>query len=543
MTSSTSGNTALNAERRRQDLAELSEAEASGAEPVDLVVIGGGITGVGVALDAASRGLSVVLIERRDLASGTSSWSSKLAHGGLRYLAKLDVPIAWESAVERGHLMSRIAPHLIRPLQMLFPLHTQVSHFDATLTGTGFFAGDVLRMLARTPKTLLPHPSRVSPADVCRLAPATATTGLRGGLLSWDGQIVDDARLVVTMARTAASHGARILTYAAATDVEPGRVHVTDQLTGEPHTIRAKQIINAAGVWADTLSEDVELAPSKGSHLLVRAESIGEPTAAVTAPVPGHFGRFVFAVPWDDGLVMIGLTDDPHDGQIPERARPDADERAFLLDTINAVLQEPLTPEDVVGSYAGFRPLLKGKADSGADLSRKHALLRDPRTDLLTIVGGKLTAYRRMAEDAVDAAVEAGGLSAGACRTTTLGLVGSGTPASGLPEHLVRRYGTDAGTVTAYGDDDPGLNEPVRSGIPFSGAEIRFAVEHELAVTVEDVIDRRTRWGLVDADRDDLAAAVRRHAPELIEAENRSAPRTDREQTLLENRQNKQEEG
>lgn len=214
---------------------------------------------------------------------------------------------------------------------------------------------------------------------------------------------------------------------------------------------------------------------------------------------------------------MIGLTDDPHNGPVPERARPDDDERAFLLETINAVLQESLTPEDIVGSYAGFRPLLKSKGDSSADLSRKHALLRDPHTDMLTIVGGKLTGYRRMAEDAVDAVVKAGGLKARPCNTTTLGLVGAGTPKPGLPEHLVRRYGTDAETVAAYGADDPALNEPVRSGIPFSAAEIRFAVEHELAVTVADVMDRRTRWGLVDADRGDLAAAVCKHAPELIE--------------------------
>lgn len=512
MASSTPHDAALNGARRERDLAELSADEA-----VDLVVIGGGFTGVGVALDAAARGLSVVLIERGDLASGTSSWSSKLAHGGLRYLAKGDVPIAWESAVERGHLMGQIAPHLIRPVQMLLPLHSGVSHVDAAMLGAGFAAGDVLRMLARTPKSLLPHPSRVSAADVHQLAPATATAGLRGGLLSWDGQLVDDARLVVAIARTAAAHGARIITYAAATNVEAGRVHVTDQLTGDLHTIRTKQIVNAAGVWADTLSDDVELAPSKGSHLLVRAERIGSPTAAVTAPVPGHFGRFVFAVPWHDGLVMIGLTDDPHNGPIPERARPDEDERTFLLETINAVLQKPLTPDDIVGSYAGFRPLLKSKGNSSADLSRKHALLRDPRTGALAIVGGKLTGYRRMAEDAVDAVVAAGGLKARPCSTTTLSLVGAGTPRLGLPEHLVQRYGTDAETVAAYGVDNPALNEPVRSGIPFTGAEIRFAVEHELAVTVEDVVDRRTRWGLVDADRGDLAAAVRRHAPELIE--------------------------
>ncbi|MDN5585034.1 MAG: glycerol-3-phosphate dehydrogenase/oxidase [Brevibacterium sp.] len=513
MKSSTSGDAALNATRRTHDLAEAIADD----EPIDLVVIGGGFTGVGVALDAAARGLSVVLVERKDLASGTSSWSSKLAHGGLRYLAKLDFPIAWESAVERGHLMSRIAPHLIRPMQMIFPLHSGVSRFDAALAGTGFLAGDVLRMFAKTPGSLLPHPSRISTADVNQLAPATAKSGLRGGLLSWDGQLVDDARFVVAIARTAAAHGARIITYASATGVEPGLVHFTDELTDDRHTIRAKQVVNAAGVWADSLSDDVELVPSKGSHLLVRAENIGCPSAAVTAPVPGHFGRFVFAVPWPDGLVMIGLTDDPHSGQIPERARPDEDECTFLLTTINTVLETPLTPEDIVGSYAGFRPLLKGRGETSADLSRKHALLRDPHTDVLTIVGGKLTGYRRMAEDAVDEVVRAGGFTAEPCRTTTLSLVGAGSPDPGASEHLVQRYGTDAATVAAYGADDPGLNQPVRAGIPLSGAEIRFAVEHELAVTVDDVVDRRTRWGLVDADREDLAAAVRKHAPELID--------------------------
>ncbi|GGC34783.1 glycerol-3-phosphate dehydrogenase 1 [Brevibacterium sediminis] len=506
----TANTSSLNAAQRERDLA------AASANVSDVVVIGGGFTGAGVALDAASRGLSVTLVERGDLASGTSSWSSKLAHGGLRYLAKADVGIAWESAVERGRLMNTIAPHLIRPLPMIFPLHPGVGRVEAAMTNTGFHAGDLLRMLARTPKELLPHPRRVSAAEVRQLAPTTATDGLRGGLLSWDGQLIDDARLVVVLARTAAEHGAGVITYAEATDIEPTRVHIRDRLTGDEHTLRTRQIVNAAGVWSDTLSDEVELAPSKGSHILVPAARLGDPQAAITAPVPGHFGRYVFAVPWPNGLVMIGLTDDPHHGPIPGRALPDGDEEAFLLDTTNAVLEDKLTTDDIVGGYAGFRPLIKtSDTSSSADLSRRHALLRDSRTGALTIVGGKLTAYRRMAEDAVDDVVKVGGLRVGACRTTELGLVGKGTPAPGLPDRLVASYGTDAAKVAAYGDADPSLNEPVREGIPLTGAEVRFAVEHELALTVEDVIDRRTRWGLVDADRADLYDAVARLAPEL----------------------------
>ncbi|WP_446664486.1 glycerol-3-phosphate dehydrogenase/oxidase [Flexivirga sp. B27] len=501
----------LNVARRSRELAELS-----GGDAVDLLVIGGGVTGVGIALDAASRGLSVALVERRDLAFGTSRWSSKLAHGGLRYLAKGDVAIAWASARERGHLMTDIAPHLVRPLPMVLPLHEAIGRRTAAMLTSGFVAGDVLRMAARTPKATLPHPSRIAAHRVHDMVPATARTGLRGGLLSWDGQLIDDARLVVTIARTAASYGARILTYVSAATIERGRVEVTDELTGAQHVLRARQVVNAAGVWADTLSDDVQLSPSKGSHLLVRAERLGNPTAALTAPVPGHFGRFVFAVPWHDGLVMIGLTDDPHRGAIPERARPDDTERSFLLDTLNAVLDEPLTADDIVGSYAGFRPLLRGEGGPSADLSRKHAIVPDHRTGALTIVGGKLTEYRRMAHDVVDAAIEAAGLTAGPCRTTHLPLVGAGAVDPGLPERLVARYGTDATIVAAYTAGDAGLAERVTDRIPLTGAEIRFAVDHELAVTVDDVVDRRTRWGLVDADREDLVAAVREHAPELI---------------------------
>lgn len=508
-------------------------------------MVGGGFTGVGVALDAASRGLSVTLVERGDLASGTSGWSSKLAHGGLRYLARLDFPIAWESAVERGRLMGRIAPHLIRPVPMIFPLHTDVSRLEAAMTGMGFIAGDLMRMLARTPKRLLPHPRRISAGAVRRLAPAASQQGLRGGLLSWDGQLVDDARLVLALARTAAAQGAGIITYAEVTGIESDRVDLTDRLTGQAHTITARQVVNATGVWSDTLSDEVELAPSKGSHILVPAARLGNPRAVVTAPVPGHFGRYVFAVPWPDGLVMIGLTDTPHRGPIPARARPGEDERDFLLETINAVLADPLEPADIVGSYSGFRPLVKSSGGSSADLSRKHALLRDSRTGALTIVGGKLTAYRQMAEDAVDAAIVAGRMRAGRARTAEIGLIGTGTPAPGLPQHLVSRYGTEAAEVAAYGHADAGLREPVVEGIPITGGEVRYAIDHELALTVDDVIDRRTRWGLVDADRAALTAAVSRLAPELIDPARIVPPwaETSQAHTRAESPQSSRQEG
>src|SRR5699024_1051329 len=202
--------------------------------------------------------------------------------------------------------------------------------------------------LARTPIDLLPRPRRISAAAVRRLAPTTAREGVRGGLLSWDGQLIEAARLDVALARAAAEYAWGMITSAEDTDIDAARVHLINRLTGHEHTLRARQIVNAAGVWSDTLSADVELAPSKGSHILVPAARLGCPQAAITAPVPGRFGRYVFAVPWHNGLVMIGLTDDPHRGPIPERAHPDGDEETFLLDTINAVLDDELTPEDIV---------------------------------------------------------------------------------------------------------------------------------------------------------------------------------------------------
>jgi glycerol-3-phosphate dehydrogenase len=489
----------LDAARRVTELDRLAEGEA-----VDLVVVGGGITGAGVALDAASRGLSVALLERRDLAHGTSRWSSKLVHGGLRYLEHREFGLAWESARERALLMRTIAPHLVRPLPFVTPLHAGMPASKAAKTQIGLRIGDGLRIGARTSRRVLPPARRISALEARRLAPALAESGLRGALLSWDGQLEDDARLVVAVARTAAAHGARILTYAGVTGVRDDGVDAVDALTGAAFSVRARHVILATGVWAGELSPSVALRPSRGSHLLIPAGRLGDPRAAVNVPVPGERGRWVFALPRTDGLVAIGLTDVPADGPVPDEPAPSAEEEAALLAHAGAALEVDLGPGDVAGRYAGLRPLLAGAQDATADLSRRHAVVRDPDTGALTVVGGKLTTYRAMAQDAVDRITDR------PCRTEKLPLVGApGAAAAGAaPARLGRRFGAEAAAVAALGS-----TEPVAPGVPVCEAELRWAVEHELALTPEDVADRRTRAGLVPEWREAVLAAARATIP------------------------------
>ncbi|BDH57226.1 hypothetical protein MTP03_21650 [Tsukamurella sp. PLM1] len=238
------------------------------------------------------------------------------------------------------------------------------------------------------------------------LAPTVRRAGLRGGLLNWDGQLTDDARLTVGIARTAASHGATILTHCGATQVTGTAATVTDELTGHSFTLRARAVVNATGVWSGTVDPAIRLRPSRGTHLVFRQESFGGLTAGLTVPVPHTFGRYVFALPQPDGRVYVGLTDIEADGPLPDVPTPSADEIDFLLATVNLALGTPLTRDDVVGAFAGLRPLLDSGAGQTADVSRKHAVLT--RGDgLVTVVGGKLTTYRRMAQDAVDAALAA----------------------------------------------------------------------------------------------------------------------------------------
>ena len=470
----TGGSSALDVARRRIDLLRTAD------ERVDVLVIGGGITGVGCALDAVSRGLSVALIEAEDLAFGTSRFSSKLVHGGLRYLATGDVATAKESAFERHLLMTTIAPHLIHPLAQLLPFAPGVTVRQRAAGAIGMGMGDLLRIRARTPRRVLPAPRIVSARTSARLAPALATRGLRGGMLSYDGQLVDDARLVVTVARTAAALGARILPRVRAVELRGDGASAEDTITGERFDIDARAVINATGVWAGGLDETIRVRPSRGTHIVLDAEDLGSPTAALTIPHEGSISRYVFALPQAYGRVIVGLTDEDAPGAVPRVAEPTEPEIGFLLASLNRVTASPVQRSQVRGAFAGLRPLVHSGSDATADVSRRH-LVAASDAGFVTVLGGKLTTYRRMAEDAVNLALRVRGLPQAPCRTAAL--------------RLVDRTFASADDVL---DEATGL----------SRAEVEFAVRVEGAMTAEDVLDRRTRIGLVEADRTRCRAVV-----------------------------------
>lgn len=496
----------LNEASREASLAHLAE------HTVDVLVIGGGVTGAGVALDAATRGLSVALCEAEDLASGTSGYSSKLVHGGLRYLAKGDLPLAWESAVERAALMSRIAPHLVRPRAFLVPRFAGGlgSRAADAITEVGIRLADGLRALSGLSARVLPRPRRVDARGARLLAPTLRERGLTGGLVYWDGTVEDDARLVVDIARTAARHGAHVLTgcrVLRATDreawVDPG--------SGTELRITAKTVINAAGVWSGDFAPELPLTPSRGTHLVFDGAAFGHPRAVLTAPVPGQFGRYVFALPQSNGLCYLGLTDAPApgaDGYDPEVPDEDID---FLLRTANAALDTQLERSDILSVFAGLRPLL-GAGEDSASASRRHVLLDAPG-EPITITGGKLTVYRRMASDAVDAAMRRLGrdpkhrsAAAVTTRVPLLGAPGSGTfgsfrwptadPGGRVEARLRGRYGAEHARIGALATAAPELAEEVAPGAQVTGAEVVFAVLAEGARSVADVLTRRTRLAL-----------------------------------------------
>ncbi|GAA3630478.1 FAD-dependent oxidoreductase [Microbacterium awajiense] len=495
---------ALHARRRRRELQLLGDTP-----DVDVLVVGGGVTGAGIALDAASRGLRTVLVERRDLAHGTSRWSSKLVHGGLRYLASGQVGIAHESAAERHLLMTRIAPHLVRPMAQVLPLFAPDHVARGVYVGLGYGLGDGMRRFVGTPDAVLHAPGPLGRAETLRLAPAVRTDALRGSLRGWDGQLFDDARLVVAIARTAAGHGACVLTRVSALELHGDGALLRDELTGETMRVRARAVMTATGVWAGEVQPDVRLRPSRGTHLVVDSARLGGSDVSLTVPVPGSSSRFVFTVPAPHGRTYVGLTDVPADAVV-DQPQPDDDEIDLLLGVVNSALAEPITRDDVIGVFAGLRPLIAGDRQQTSDLSRRHDV-RETDDGSIAVIGGKLTTYRRMAEHGVDAAVRLRftDRAVPGCRTRGIPLVG-GWPRGRLAEidaapRFVRRYGAEAPYAASL-PRGPGAARGV------TAQELQWGVEVEGALSVADLVDRRTRLGLVGAD----AAASRAAAADAF---------------------------
>ncbi|WP_333618427.1 glycerol-3-phosphate dehydrogenase/oxidase [Dietzia sp.] len=518
--------TRLDSARRSAELDRLAAAGNGDPAEFDLVVIGAGITGAGIALDAATRGLSVLIVDAHDFAFGTSRWSSKLAHGGLRYLATGNVGIAVRSARERGTLMETTAPHLTHALAQVVPVQDRYSLLNRVLPRAGFLAGDFLRMAAGTSSSTLPRSRVVSAARVRELCPTAETSDLRFGYVNYDGQLIDDARLVTAIIRTAAGYGATVLNHVRAEAESGTGVVLRDTLDPgrAPVSVSAKSVVNATGVWAGDLAPEVTVTPSRGTHLVIDAERVGNPAGALTVPVPGATNRFCFVLPEQLGRCYIGLTDVDQPGEIPDVPAAPEEDVQWILDVINQAMATDLEPADVRGAFAGLRPLISlGSAGDGeggdtADLSREHAILVDD-SGLVTITGGKLTEYRLMAEQTVDKAIEVGGISgAGHCVSANTPIVGapksaacrtvSKSDVAGLPESLVARFGYEAPAVVRASTLLRPL-EPVAPGIDITRAEFAFHASHEGALDESDLLDRRSRIGLVDADREACVPAAR----------------------------------
>jgi len=487
-----------------------------GDEHFDVLVIGGGITGAGVALDAAARGLRTALVERDDFASGTSSKSSKLVHGGLRYLQQREFRLVYEALYERQRLLEN-APHLVRVLPFLVPLLTRGGVIDrrlARVLGSALWMYD----LAGGMRIGKRH-RRISVDAALAHMPTMARERLAGAYV-YDDAHADDARLTLTIARTAAAHGAAIANYAAvgALVKEHDRV-VGARVVADDREIavRARVVVNAAGVWVDDVRaldegrHPASIRPAKGIHISLPWDKVRNDIAAI---VPGGGdGRSVFVVPWGD-TTYVGTTDTDYDGPLDDPPCT-ASDIGYLLDAINGVRDEQLTESDVIGTWAGLRPLLRnGRSTRTADLSRRHSVRTAP-SGVVTVTGGKLTTYRRMAADAVDAAGEVIGDRTRTSRTKHLRLVGGegfsptgpGTEASAL-EHLAGRFGTESSVVLAMVHDDPDLGRPLVPGLPYLRAEARYAVRHEMARTLDDVLTRRTRARMLARDASERAAAT-----------------------------------
>ena len=488
-------------------------------ESFDVLVVGGGITGAGVALDAASRGLRTAVIERHDFASGTSSKSSKLVHGGLRYLQQREYRLVYEALAERQRLRVN-APHLVRVLPFLLPVLTKdglISRRLARALGTAMWLYDLTGGL-RIGKL---H-QRISKDEALAHMPSLNADRVAGGYLYSDAQ-ADDARLTLTLLRTAVlDHGAVAANYASVVGLTKGSDGKADgaivEADGQRIEVRAAVVVNAAGVWADevrALDEGTNpgaIRPAKGVHITVPWSKVRNDIAAVV-PVPKD-KRSVFVVPWGEGpsgplsgwqFTYVGTTDTDYDGPIDDpQCTPE--DVAYLLKAINFSVAEPLDESDILGTWAGLRPLVRdASSERTADLSRRHAVMRSA-AGVITVTGGKLTTYRKMAADAVDAVVEAIGRG-GQSRTKKLPLRGAEGWESIDDAHLASRYGAEARVVRAIVDAEPSLGEPLVRGLPYLRAEAVYAARYEMARTLDDVLSRRTRARLLGRDASAAAAA------------------------------------
>lgn len=474
------------------------------AEPLDVLVIGGGITGVSVALDAASRGLRVGLVEREDFASGTSSASSKMIHGGLRYIEQREFRLVHQSLLERQRMYRR-APHLVSRLPFLFPIYRDHGIFGPRMAK----AFEVLLWTydALGGWRIGRRHRRISAAETLAACPTLRPQGLLGGLLYFDCR-TDDARLTVTVARTAGTLGALVANHTTAVSISPDatrhRVRVrrtTADGSVVEHELEASVVVNAGGVWSDQIAaladpdQRSRIRPAKGVHLvvpwhLVRSES------TLTFPIVGNArgkGGKGFVLRWGDHC-YIGTTDTPFDGDL-DHPRATAAEALVLIESLNAALTTQLTLEDITGGWAGLRPLIDTGAGDTSELSREHEITVDGR--VVTVAGGKLTVARAMAQLATDRAAELLG-SRARCRTAALPLVGgagfdaeAAEATGGRFGHLSGRYGTEARFLDDLIVADPALGEPVVPQLPYCWAEVVHAIRHEGAQSVDDVLSRR----------------------------------------------------
>jgi glycerol-3-phosphate dehydrogenase len=514
-------NGALDARARGGTLRKLADGH------FDILVIGGGITGAGAALDAASRGLRVALVESRDLASGTSSRSSKLIHGGLRYLEQLDFKLVWEALRERDLLVSKLAPHLVQPVSFLYPLYKKV--VERPYVGAGLVLYDAMEGTRRP----VPHHRHLTVRGALRQAPGLLKDRLAGAMIYYDAQ-VDDARHTLTVARTAAAHGAVILTRASAVGLlredgpgGPGTGAVTgaqvlDEETGRRVDVRAAAVVVCAGVWADQVHEmagvkaGYQVRMSKGVHITVPRSAIRSSTGMILRTEKS----VLFIIPWGECWI-VGTTDTDWFGDLAEPAATGADVD-YILAAANRVLARPLTRADVVAVYAGLRPLVAGAEDTPTTkLSREH-VVDVPVPGLASVAGGKFTTYRLMARDVIDAAVRDFGRPVPESVTDRVPLLGAdGLPAvraaasrlaedHGLPlsavEHLIDRYGSLADDVLDLVRVDPELGRPLADGFPYLRAEVAYAVTREGALHIEDVLARRVRL-LIESDDSGAEAA------------------------------------